>query len=135
MLVVDASAVVELLLSTPVGTAVGAALLDGEPTLHAPELLGVEVVSVLRRLVRMNEITGDEAQDAVYYLGALGVEFYEHIPLLSRMLVLRDSLSAYDAAYVALAEALGAPLITCDSKLAAAHGHDARITLVKATTR
>ncbi len=130
MLVIDASAVLELLLGTDVGRKVGQRLAAGQPTLHAPELLGVETVSVLRRLVRVGEISPREARQAIGDLEALGVESYEHLPLLPRMLALRNSLTAYDACYVALAEGLGAPLLTCDTKLAAAHGHRAKVSLI-----
>ena len=126
MLVIDASAVVELLLSTPASAQVRSHL-TAEHTLHAPELLGVEVVSVLRRLVRGGHITDHDAHAAVDTLSALGIETYEHQPFLRRCLELRESLTAYDALYVALAEALDAPLLTCDAKLARSTGHRATV--------
>ena len=129
MLVVDASAVVELLLSTPVGAQV-AARLGPDHTLHAPDLLGVEVVSVLRRLHRLDQLAAADSDRALVDLRALGIASYEHEPLLGRALALRDSLTAYDATYVALAEALGAPLLTCDRKLAGSSGHGADVVLV-----
>lgn len=128
-LVVDASAVVELLLTTAAGRGV-AVELAGDQTLHAPELIGVEVVSVLRRLTWVGELSSDDAEQALVELDALGLELYEHGPLLRRALALREVLTAYDAVYVALAEALGAPLLTCDSKLAGSNGHVATIRLV-----
>lgn len=128
-LVVDASAIVELLLTTEVGRRV-AVELAAEQTLHAPELLGVEVVSVLRRLTRRNEITDDEARQALIDLDALGIEVYAHSPLLDRALELRESVTAYDAVYVALAEAMNVALLTCDAKLAGSNGHRASIRRV-----
>jgi predicted nucleic acid-binding protein len=126
---VDASAVIELLLSTPLGRLV-ATEIGVVHTLHAPELLGVEVVSVLRRLIAAGEIDVDSAERVIAELGALGVEAYEHAPLLGRMLALRNNLTAYDAAYVALAKALDAVLLTCDSKIAGATGHSAAVKVV-----
>jgi len=126
VLVIDASAVVELLLSTPASAQLRS-YLTAEHTLHAPELLGVEVVSVLRRLARGGHITDHDAFAAIATLSALGIETYEHQPFLPRCLELRDTLTAYDALYVALAEALGAPLLTCDAKLARSTGHRATV--------
>ena len=132
MLVVDASAAIELLLSTPLGRQV-AREIGLEHTLHAPDLLGVEIVSVLRRLIAAGEIDATIAERVLADLAALGVETYEHAPLLERMLALRKNLSSYDAAYVALAEGLGAALLTCDEKLARAPGHGATVTIVRAS--
>ncbi len=131
MLVVDASAAIELLLSTPLGQQV-AREIGLEHTLHAPDLLGVEIVSVLRRLIATGEIETTVAGRVLADLSALGVETYEHAPLLERMLALRTNLTSYDAAYVALAEGLGAALVTCDEKLARAPGHGATVTVVRA---
>lgn len=131
MLVLDASAAVELILRTDVGDEV-LRHLDSTHTLHAPELLGLEVVSVLRRLLHAREISESDADDALQLLRSLGIEWYEHEPFLARCLELRHHLSAYDAAYVALAEALDAPLLTGDRKLASSHGHRAEVLHVRA---
>lgn len=98
--------------------------------MHAPQLLDIEITQVLRRLVRQKEITGARAQQVLDDLANLPIERHEHQALVPRIWQLRDSLSAYDGAYVALAEALAAPLLTCDAKLSGAHGHRARIELV-----
>jgi len=127
--VLDASAAVELLLGTPKGAHV-AVLIDAETSLHAPELLGLEVASVLRRLVRTGEIEAAGGRAALADLSALGIEMYSHDLLLGRIFELRDVLTAYDAAYVVLAEALGANVLTCDAKFAGATGHHAKFTLV-----
>lgn len=98
--------------------------------MHAPQLLDIEVTQVLRRLVRQKEITVARAEQALQDLADLLIERHEHQALVQRIWQLRDSLSAYDGAYVALAEAIAAPLLTCDGKLAGSHGHRATIELV-----
>ena len=129
MLVVDASAVIELLLGTRRGRAVMEAMETSE-TLHAPDILGVEIVSALRKLVRVAGLSGEAAEHALHTLDALGIEMYDPAPFLARMLQLSDTLTAYDASYVALAEVLDAPVLTCDKPMAASHGHRAAIRLV-----
>jgi predicted nucleic acid-binding protein len=119
VLVVDTSALVEAL----VGRAPDAALLerlsdDGE--LHAPHLIDVEVLHVLRRLTRADALSDDRAHDARVDFAELAVIRYPHEPLADRVWDLRQNLTPYDAVFVALAEALGAPLVTCDARLAAA---------------
>src|SRR6267142_1577542 len=104
MIVVDASALLEALLRTPAARAVEERLFEPQQTLHAPHLLDIEVAQVIRR--------------------------YPHDFLLPRVWDLRNNLTAYDAVYVALAEALDAPLLTRDQRLAAAAGHHARVELV-----
>jgi predicted nucleic acid-binding protein len=104
--------------------------LDAPERLHAPQLLDIEVTQVLRRLVQRKELTLARAEQALEDLSAIVVERHEHRPLVSRIWQLRDALSAYDACYVALAEALDAPLLTCDGKLAGAGGHRAKIEWV-----
>ena len=99
--------------------------------LHAPHLLDVEITQALRRLVQLGDITSARAQQALDDHAAFGIDRHGHEDLLPRMWELRESISAYDAAYVALAEALDAPLLTCDAKLARSHGHRAKIDLVK----
>jgi predicted nucleic acid-binding protein len=121
-LVVDASAIVELVLTTATGRLVATAL-NSNQTIHAPELIGVEIVSVLRRLTRIGELSAEEGRQALIDFDALGVELYEHQPLLTRAFELRESVTAYDAMYLALAEALKAPLLTCDVRLAGSNGH------------
>lgn len=128
MLVVDASAVAELVLGTAKGRAVAAAL--GDHTLHAPELMPLEVASVLRGLVRAREIQAGDLPQMLADLRSLGVELYEHLPMLGRVLDLRDNVTVYDAIYLALAEVLDAPLLTCDKKLAAAAGTWAAVHVV-----
>jgi predicted nucleic acid-binding protein len=129
MIVVDASALLEALLRTPAAQAVERWLFDPEQTLHAPHLLDVEVAQVIRRYAANGEIDGDRGRAALADLADLPLHRYPHDFLLLRVWDLRDNLTAYDAVYVALAEALDAPLLTRDRRLAAAAGHHARIEL------
>ena len=131
MIVVDASALLELLLRTTRGDRVATLALAPEERLHAPHLLDIEVVQALRRLVQLGDLTPARAQQALDDHAAIGVERHAHQNLLPRIWQLRESISAYDAAYVALAEALEAPLLTCDAKLARSHGHRANVELVE----
>ena len=105
--------------------------LEASERIHAPHLLDVEVTQVLRRLVQRKEVTVARAGQALDDLAKLLIERHEHQALVGRVWQLRDSLSAYDGVYVALAEGLDAPLLTCDAKLAGAHGHRATIELVR----
>jgi predicted nucleic acid-binding protein len=130
VIVVDASALIELLLRTPRAQAVADRLLTAEQSLHAPHLVDVEIAQVLRRYLRVGALSAARAKQALDDLSALPMDRHPHTDLLSRIWQLRDALTAYDAAYVALAEALRAPLLTCDGKLARAHGHKAQIELV-----
>lgn len=130
MSVLDASAVVELLLGTALGRAVAARVSDPAIDLAAPHLLDVEVAQALRRYVRDRTLTPREAAGALDDLRALDIERHGHEALLDRVWALRENLTAYDAAYVALAEALGTTLLTCDRKLARAPGMARRIVLV-----
>jgi predicted nucleic acid-binding protein len=131
LIVLDASAVVALLLSTDLGRRVAARISPTTVSLHAPELLDVEVAQALRRYVRLGGITADRGVMGVEALGQLDITRYRHLELLSRIWVLRDNLTAYDATYVALAEALDAPLLTLDARLASASGHQAEVRLVQ----
>lgn len=131
MIVLDASAVIEWLLRTPVGRGLDERVFDEAETLHAPHVLDVEVAQVLRRFVRKRVISAERAEQALEDLLALSLTRYPHDVLLGRIWQLRDNLTAYDAAYVALAEALDAPLLTCDSKLRGAGGHEAAIEVIE----
>ena len=122
MIVVDASVAIDVLLQVK-----GAEVLmerifvDGE-TLHAPHLLDVEVAQVIRRYWRAGEITPARGAQALQDLGDLPISRYTHEPLLDRVWQLRANATAYDAAYLALAEALDAVLITRDNALARVPG-------------
>lgn len=98
-------------------------------TLHAPHLLDVEVAQVIRRYVANREIDSERGRAALTDLADFPLRRYPHDFLLPRIWDLRNNLTAYDAAYVALAEVLDAPLLTRDRRLAAATGHRAQIEL------
>jgi len=131
LIVIDASAVLELLLRTAKGIKVEERVFDSEESLHAPHLIDIEVTQTLRRLVSHKDITAARGKQALEDHVELNVKRAEHKKLLERIWTLRDSVTAYDAAYVVLAEILDAPLITCDAKLARSHGHKARIELIE----
>jgi len=119
----------EALLRTSAGKAVEDRLFAPGQTLHAPHLLDVEVAQVIRRYAAHGDIDDARGRLALTDLADLTLRRYPHDFLLPRMWDLRHNLTAYDAAYVALAEALDAPLLTRDRRLAAAAGHHARIEL------
>jgi predicted nucleic acid-binding protein len=127
MIVIDASAMIEVLLVTPAAMAVEERLFSPEETLHAPHLLDLEVAQVLRRYCASGEMSAERAEEALADLTILGVNRYPHDLFLSRVWELRHNVTAYDAAYVALAEELSAPLLTRDRRLASAPGHRAVI--------
>jgi predicted nucleic acid-binding protein len=127
MIVLDASAVVDWLLQTPAGKRIEQRIYARKDTLHTVYLLDVEFAQVLRRLVREGTLARKRAEEAIEDLIAVRVTRYAPVLLLGRIWQLRQNLSAYDAAYVALAEELKAPLITRDQRLAAAPGHAATI--------
>jgi predicted nucleic acid-binding protein len=130
VIVVDASALLEALLRTPAANVVEERLFAPRQTLHAPHLLDVEVAQVIRRYAAKGEIDGARGRLAIADLADLPLRRYPHDFLLPRIWELRNNLTAYDAAYVALAEALDAPLLTRDRRLAAAAGHRAQIELI-----
>lgn len=129
MSVVDASAILELLLNTAAGERVSRRLAR-ERHLYAPYLIDIEVASALRRFRLNGQIVESEGLSLLADLGDFRIVRYSHIHLLPRIWELCQNLTAYDAAYVALAEALDAPLITCDRKLAGAPGHRVRVEVV-----
>ena len=130
MIVLDASAAIEWLLQTTVGARVEARIFSEASTLHAPHLLDIEVAQVLRGYVAARTISASRGREALEDLVDLSLIRYPHDVLLDRVWELRDNLTAYDAAYVALAEALDAPLVTCDSRVSRAPGHRARVEIV-----
>jgi len=130
VIVVDASVVIEVLLQTDAGRAITGTLLDGRDTLHAPHLLDVEVAQVLRRFVLRGELSESRAREAIDTLRQFPLTRYPHEPLLGRIWALRENRTAYDAAYVALAEGLRSPLVTRDRRLAAAPGISATVKML-----
>jgi len=132
VLVVDASVLVVALADDGPDGDASRARLRGE-TLAAPELVDLEVASVLRRQNRAGVLDARRAQLALGDLAALPMRRAPHVPLLGRCWELRDNLTAYDAAYVALAEALDATLLTGDRRLARAAGPTCNIEVLRAS--
>jgi len=130
LIVIDASAVIEVVLRTQAAAAVERRVHDIRETLHAPHLIDIEIAHVIRRSAARGEIAADRGQAAIEDLADFPLRRHPHLPLLTRIWELRHNLTAYDAAYIALAEALDAPLLTRDARLAAATGHRARIELI-----
>lgn len=129
MIVLDASAAVDWLLQTAAGQRIESRIYSRNETLHAPHLLDLEVTQVLRRFVLQKVIPGHRADEAVRDLLDLRIHRYPHHVLLTRVWQLRHNFSSYDAAYLVLAEKLGAPLVTRDGRLASASGHTASVEL------
>ena len=127
MIVLDASAAVDWLLQTSTGQQIDERIYSPKESLHAPHLLDLEVAQVLRRLVREGILSARRADEAIQDLADLRIARYPHYVLLPRIWQLRHNLSAYDAAYVGLAEILGAALLTRDGRLASAAGHAALV--------
>lgn len=126
MIVVDTSAIIGVLAGQPqVPQLVDRLISDGD--LHAPHLLDVEFQHALRRLVVARTISDERAADARTDFADLTIIRYPHVSLADRMWELRHNVTAYDAAFLALAEALDAPLVTCDGRLARAPGHAASV--------
>ncbi len=129
MIVLDASAAVDWLLQTSAGLRIEHRIYSSSESLHAPHLIDVEVAQVLRRLAREGTISAQRADEAVRDLSDLRLTRYPHFAFLPHIWRHRHNLSAYDAAYVALAEFLRVPLITRDSRLASVPGHAATIEI------
>jgi predicted nucleic acid-binding protein len=127
VIVVDASAVVEVLLDTPGGAAVAAVMEAAGAAIHAPELIDLEIAQVLRRMETRQLISRRLAEELVIDARLMPITRHSHAPYLGRVWELRHNLTAYDAAYLALAEGLGASLVTCDAAFAAVRGRRAKV--------
>ncbi len=130
MIVVDASVIVTALGDDGPDGDLARARLRGE-RLAAPHLIDLEVASAWRRLAAAGELDLRRAQLALSDLRALRVDRVQHGTLLVRCWELRDNLTIYDAAYVALAELLEVPLVTADSKLPNAPGARCTIEILR----
>lgn len=127
-MVIDASAVLEAIVAVdPAPGLVQRIAEDGD--LHAPHLIDIEVLHALRRLTALGELSEDRATDGRNDFAQLAIARYSHVGLSDRVWELRHNLTAYDAAYVALAETLEVVLVTSDSRVARAPGHTAAIEL------
>ena len=132
MIVLDASFVVELLTNGELANSLKDHLMTHDDSFVVPHLLDVEVLSAIRRLIATQRIDSHRTEQFLTELALLPVERYSHIPLLSRIWELRRNFTCYDAAYIALAEATGSTLYTCDSKLT--KGHRARVEVFASKT-
>lgn len=129
MIVLDASAAVDWLLQTSAGQIIEKRIYSRSESLHAPHLVDLEVTQVLRRLALQGVVSQRRADEAVRDLLDLRITRYPHFALLPRIWQLRHNFSAYDAAYIVLAEKLGAALVTRDARLASASDHAASVEL------
>jgi predicted nucleic acid-binding protein len=130
VIVLDASVMVDLLTGEARDTVHIRARLAGELEVHVPHLVDAEVTNGLRGLVLRDRLAVPQARRAIRRFAVLPLVRWPQTPFLSRVFALRDQLSAYDATYVALAEGLGATLLTRDARVAKAGGHRARIEVV-----
>ena len=130
MIVIDSSAVLEVLLRSQAGVEIEKRIFSPRESLVAPHLLDLEVLQVLRRYYAFGEIDSERGKEAIEDLKDLPINRYQHDIFLHRIWELRHNMTAYDAAYVALAETLSAPLLTRDAHLASAPGHEAVIELI-----
>src|SRR5262244_3848600 len=117
MIVLDASMVVELLTHDILADSIRSELAKRNESISVPHLIDVKVISALRRLVTGQRIDSHHSQQFLAELVALPAERYSHTPLIGRIWELRHNFTAYDAAYIALAEATGSILYTSDEKL------------------
>jgi predicted nucleic acid-binding protein len=130
VIVIDASALLEVLLRGPRADAVPRHLFGGGIGLAAPHLIDLEVAQVLRRIAARGALSAQRASQVFDDLAAMPITRYDPLPLLPRVWALREILTAYDAAYLSLAEAIGAPLVTCDAALRATPGRSADVIVV-----
>ena len=130
MIVLDASAALELLLNRPLGKAVAERVFAPDEPLHAPHLVDLEIVHVLARLTRRGDVEPGRAWLAVERFGGLAVVRYPHEVLLPGIWALRENATAHDAAYLTFAAAPGAALVTCDAEPAGVPGSGARVEVV-----
>jgi len=128
--VLDASAIVDLVVEPRAVTRAIRARLQADPDIHVPHLVDAEVTNALRRKLLSGQLDALRARRAIRRLTAMHLVRWEQTRLLGRALALRDQLSAYDAIYVAMAEATGATLVTRDARLGRATGHRARVEVV-----
>lgn len=131
MIVIDASALLEFLLQTPLGRRVESRLFRADDEFHSPHLADVEVARGLRRLVRASEVSPGRAAEVLTDLGDLELHRHPHVDFLPRAWALRANVTAYDAMYIALAEALDTGIVTCDARLAKAPGHSVDVEVIE----
>ena len=131
MIVVDASALIDWVLRTPAGLAVEEHLLRHAGTLEAPSFVAVECANGLRRLEARSVLDTARADLSFEAISRLPMTLHDTARFMPRVWALRHSLTSYDAAYVALAETLEVPLLTCDARLARSRGHTPSVILAE----
>lgn len=122
MIVLDASAAIDWLLQTVAGQKIEYRIYSKNESLHCPHLMDLEIAQVLRRLVRESMISAHRAQEAIQDLLDMRITRYPHFLFLPKVWQIRHNFSAYDAAYIVLAEQLSATLVTRDARLASGAG-------------
>jgi predicted nucleic acid-binding protein len=130
VIVVDASLALDLFLVTPDAARLRGEIESSDRSMAAPEVFDLEIMQTLRRLVRAGDIDNSRVAAAIEIFRAAPVERFSHAPLTERIWALRNNLTAYDAAYFALAEMLGAPLWTRDKTFLSVPGHQAKVRLL-----
>jgi predicted nucleic acid-binding protein len=130
VIVLDASAIVELVVEPGAATSAIRSRLRVDPDVHVPHLVDAEVTNALRRKLLAGQLDALRARRAIRRLTAMRLVRWQQTQLLGRALALRDQLTAYDAIYVAMAEVTGATLLTRDARLARATGHRAWVEVV-----
>jgi predicted nucleic acid-binding protein len=130
VIVADASLALDLFLVTPDAALIAAAITASGQDLAAPEVFDLEILQTVRRLLRAREIAPVRAAAALEMLRVSPVERFSHAPIAARIWALRENLTAYDAAYFALAEMLDAELWTRDTKYRAVPGRRARVRVL-----
>jgi predicted nucleic acid-binding protein len=131
LIVLDASAAIDWLLHTPAGIEIDQRICSRSGSVHVPHVLDLEVAQVLRRFVREGSLSAGRAEAALQDLTDVRFTRYPHRWLIPRIWQLHHpNLTAYDGAYIALAELLDAPLITRDRRMSSSPGHHARIELL-----
>ncbi len=128
MIVLDTSALLDVLVGRPPKPRLLSRFIE-DADLHAPHLIDVEALQALRRLVLTGALSEERAVEVRADLVSLTIARYPLGAMADRVWALRENLTAYDATFVALAEALDAPLLTCDQRLARASGHRARVEI------
>ncbi|MFZ5619260.1 MAG: type II toxin-antitoxin system VapC family toxin [Pseudomonadota bacterium] len=130
MIVIDASLALELFLVTPRAASIEKRLDDAGRGLVAPEVIDLEILQTLRRLARDNRLPAFRVEAALDIFRHAPIERYSHRLLHARIWALKENLTAYDAAYFALAELIDAPLWTRDEKFRSVPGHGVRIEIL-----
>lgn len=130
MIVVDASVVLDILLRSADASLLEDRVLDPTEVVNAPHLIDVESAHVLRRYAALGELSNERGREALADLADLPIERFGHTLLLPKIWQLRNNVTAYDAAYIALAEALSCPLLTRDERLANAPCHNVSVELI-----